>query len=297
MKRRVKRMRRRVGAAGEASLWALERVGLSPVALLDTTSRFLGDKDTHCLAAGKQYGNEPRQSLDIWAPRQVDGPLPVVVFFYGGGWVGGERGEFGYVGRALAAQGFLAVLPDYRLAPSAKFPDFIEDGALAVKWLIDHAEEYGGDPARIAVAGHSAGGHLAAMLTLNRRYLGELGLDPGVVGAAVLMSAPTHFLPFKDPRAIAAFGHWPEPLETQPIRFARGDAPPILIQTGTADITVRARNSQQLAHAIEKEGGDVTLKLYRGAVHSDPVKSFSPLFRTKYPFVEDMIAFLKDKLA
>lgn len=283
--------------AGEMSLWALGRVGLSPVAMLDTLSRMRGDRDVRSLARGIPYGDDARQRLDLWAPSQPgDAPLPVVIFFYGGGWVVGERGEFGYVGRALAQRGFLAVMPDYRLAPHARFPDFIHDGAMVLKWVRDHIATYGGDPERIAIAGHSAGGHLAALLALDPRYLEGEGLDPGIVRAAALLSTPTNFYPFIDPRAIAALGHHEPVTETQPIHFARADAPPILLQTGTADITVRARNSQQLARALEAEGADVELKLYRGATHTDPIKAFSPLFG-KYPVVENLVDWLRAKLA
>lgn len=297
LKRRLRRFKRRTLMAGEMSLWALGRVGLSPVAMLDTASRLKGDRDVECLGRGIPYGDDDRQRLDLWAPKdRGDAPLPVIIFFYGGGWVVGERGEFGYVGRSLAQRGFLTVIPDYRLAPHARFPDFILDGAAALKWTSEHIATFGGDPSKIAIAGHSAGGHLAALLALDERYLEGEGLDPDIIKAAVLMSTPTDFAPFIDPRAIAALGHHEPVDETQPIHFAHGKGPPILLQTGTADITVRARNSQQLARAIEAEGGDVTLKLYRGATHSDPVKAFSPLFNA-YPIVENLVDWLNDKLA
>lgn len=294
---RARRYGRRALLAGEMGLWALGRVGLSPVAVLDAVSKLRGDRDTVLAADGVAYGDDPRQRLDIWAPETpASDSLPVIIFFYGGGWVVGERGEFGYVGRSLAQRGFLAVMPDYRLAPRARFPDFIHDGAAALKWVRDNIADYGGDPERVAIAGHSAGGHLAALLALDPRYLENEGLDPGIVKAAVLMSTPTNFYPFIDPRAIAALGHHEDPRETQPIHYARPDAPPILLQTGTADITVRARNSQQLARALEREGSDVTLKLYRGATHSDPVKAFSPIFH-RYPVVENMVDWLRAKLS
>ncbi|MBW0144257.1 alpha/beta hydrolase [Sphingomicrobium clamense] len=297
LKRRLRRYKRRAMLAGEMSLWALGRVGLSPVAMLDAASRVKGDKDVRCLARGIPYGDDPRQRLDLWAPKKPGhDPLKVVIFFYGGGWVVGERGEFGYVGRALAQRGFLSVMPDYRLAPHARFPDFIHDGAQALKWVSENITTFGGDPDKIAIAGHSAGGHLAALLALDPRYLEGEGLDPAIIKAAALLSTPTNFYPFIDPRAIKAFGDHEPHTDTQPINFARADAPPILLQTGTADITVRARNSQQLAQALEDAGAEVDLKLYRGATHSDPVKAFSPLF-TRYPIVENLVDWLNAKLA
>src|SRR3546814_9049942 len=83
-------------------------------------------------------------ALPIW--------LPVVVFFHGGGWDSGDRGSYGFVGRALANEGFVAVVPDYRLVPRAHWPDFLQDGAAAVAWLRQHVASLGGDPDQIGRA-------------------------------------------------------------------------------------------------------------------------------------------------
>lgn len=81
-------------------------------------------------ARGVPYGPDPRQRLDVYVPNARGArPRPVVVFFYGGGWASGSRGGYGFAGRGYAAQGFVAVVPDYRLAPRVRFPAFVEDGA------------------------------------------------------------------------------------------------------------------------------------------------------------------------
>ena len=294
---RARRWRRRLGAVGEGSFYALEKVGVSPIALFDRLSKLREPKGARKIADGVAYGDHRRQRLDIFRPvRRGSAPLPVVVFFYGGGWVKGERAEFGFVGRALARAGFVAVLPDYRLAPEGRFPTFVEDGAAALAWVTQHIEELGGDPERVAIAGHSAGGHLAALLALDPRYLEAHGLPRDTIKAAGLISAPTNFLPLTDPRALAALGHHEAAHEHQPITHVRGDAPPMLLQHGTADIVVRARNSQQLGRKLFDRGADVRLLLYRGARHSDPIKAFSPLF-AGLPVPEDLIAFLHRRLA
>src|SRR5687768_16010834 len=82
------------------------------------------------------YGEHPRHRLDVYVPR-VEGAaaLPVVVFFYGGGWQGGERGQYLFMAEALSSRGFVVVVPDYRVYPPARYPVFVEDGALAVAWV------------------------------------------------------------------------------------------------------------------------------------------------------------------
>ena len=116
--------------------------GCSPAGLLNGFSRLAGDQ-ARLAAAGIPFGDDPRLKLDVWTPLQRSSePRPVVVFFYGGGWTSGERGDYGFVGRAFAARGFVTIVPDYRLVPQVRFPTFIEDGARAIRWAHDHAAQY-----------------------------------------------------------------------------------------------------------------------------------------------------------
>lgn len=296
-RRRARRWARRLAVAGETSLYALEKVGVSPIALFDRLSKMREPKDVaRQVAEGIAYGDHPRQKLDVYAPvKRGKGPLPILVFFYGGGWVRGERREFGWVARAMAARGYLVILPDYRLAPEHRFPAFIEDGALSVKWALEHGLELGGDADRLAVAGHSAGGHLAGILALDGRYVEAAGVPGDAIKAAGLISAPTNFMPFVDPRAIAALGAHEPAHETQPYHLAHGDAPPLFLQHGTADIIVRARNAQQLHRKVLAAGGRSEMKLYRGLTHSDPIKAFSPIV-DKADIAGDLADFLDTAL-
>ncbi|MBM3601093.1 MAG: alpha/beta hydrolase, partial [Alphaproteobacteria bacterium] len=116
------------------------------------------------------YGSAERQRLDVYRPAAANGGAgagaPVVVFFYGGSWQGGNRGDYLFMAEALAARGLVVVLPDYRVYPEVRFPGFMEDAAAAVRWVRDHAAEHGGDPKRIFLMGHSAGAHIAVLLSL-----------------------------------------------------------------------------------------------------------------------------------
>ncbi|MEO5612380.1 MAG: alpha/beta hydrolase [Sphingomicrobium sp.] len=271
-------------------------VGCTPASLLNGISRIAPNGDAaEQAASGVAFGPDPRLKLDVWVPkaRGHAAALPVVLFFYGGGWVAGQRGDYGFAGRAFAAQGFVAIVPDYRLVPAVHFPAFIEDGALAVKWARDHAADYGGDPRRITLAGHSAGSYIGAMLALDRHYLADAGVDPTIIRAAAFLSGPYDFYPFTESRGRDALGNWPRPRETQPISFVRRDAPPMLLITGTADTVVRPRNSERLAAALARAGATVELKRYAGRSHVDTVKALSPIFRRSNPALADSVAFLK----
>ena len=267
----------------------------SPARLLTNFDRLTSGGAARQAADSVAYGSEDRQTLDIWAPRRAAGePLPVVIFFYGGGWSEGAAADYGFAGAALAGNGFVAVVPDYRLVPSVRFPAFVEDGALAVKWVRDNIGRYGGDPDRITIAGHSAGAYIAAMLTLDRRFLTKAGVDPDIVRAAALLSGPYDFHPFTEPRGRNAFGAWPNPAETQPITFARADAPPILLAHGTADRVVLPYNSKRLAERLSKAGAPVTLRLYKGVNHVDVAASLAAALRNRSPALAESSQFLLD---
>ena len=279
---------------GAAALGLFALAGCSPAGLLNGLSRISGDGATRLAVRGAAYGPLPRHRLDVWVPaRAPAAPLPVIVFFYGGGWVAGDRADYGFAGRAFAAQGFVTIVADYRLVPEVRFPAFLQDGALAVKWARDHVARYGGDPDRISLAGHSAGAYQAAMLTLDTHYLADVGVNPKIVRAAALLAGPADFYPFTEQRGRDALGAWPRPLETQPISFARADAPPMLLMHGTGDTIVRPYNSERLAAKLKALGAPVDLRLYRGKSHTDLVKSLSPAFRGTTPALADSVAFLR----
>lgn len=273
----------------------LAMAACSPARLLTNFDRLTSSGSARQVADSVPYGANPRQTLDVWAPRRSsEEPLPVVIFFYGGGWSEGAAADYGFAGAAYAANGFIAVVPDYRLVPSVRFPAFVEDGALAVKWVRDNIGRYGGDPERVTLAGHSAGAYIGAMLTLDRRYLRKAGVDPTIVRAAALLSGPYDFYPFTETRGRDAFGAWPNPAETQPISFARADAPPMLLAHGTADRIVMPYNSRRLAERLKQLGAPVTLRMYSGVNHTDTVASLARAFRGRTPALAESSRFLLD---
>lgn len=274
----------------------------SPPRLLSLYDRAVGGTaGARMVVEGVAFGSHG-QALDIWAPANPDGtagaegPLPVVIFWYGGGWAKGERESYAFAGRALARAGFLVVIPDYRKVPAVRFPAFLDDGAEAVAWTAANIARHGGDPARIAVMGHSAGAYQAVMLALDAARLAAVGVDPGTIKAGVGLAGPYDFYPFTSERAIAAMGQWPRPEETQPIAFARADAPPLLLATSDGDETVRAKNANNLAAKLRSLGAPVEVRNYGALTHEEVVMALSVPFRGKGPVLADSIAFLRRHL-
>lgn len=266
----------------------------SPLGLLNAVSPREGR--VRRVARDIAYGPHPRQQMDVYSPDLEAGETaPVLVFFYGGGWDSGSRTLYGWAAQALAAQGFVVAMPDYRIVPDVLFPVFIEDAATATAKAAEVAVRYGGDPERLGVIGHSAGAHLAMMIALDRRYMAAVG-QPNLIRAAAGLAGPYEFLPFDVAASINAFGRAPDPLMTQPVTFVRADAPPLWLGHGTEDVVVHDDDTVILNDRMRAVGGRSEAKLYPGLNHADLVATFSPLFRKKAPVLADVTAFFHREL-
>jgi acetyl esterase/lipase len=259
----------------------------SPVGMLNA----LAPTDGVTITPDIVYGQAERQLLDVYTPKQA--PAPVIVFLYGGGWRSGDKAMYGFVASALAARGYVTVVPDYRLYPTVRFPAFIRDAARAVQWTRREIARFGGDPCRIVLMGHSAGAYIAAMLALDRQWLAEQDGDAdrdlaGVVG----LSGPYDFLPLRDPALQAIFAPAGNLRDSQPISFVRGDAPPMLLAHGDFDSVVWPRNTTRLAEAIRRQGGQVETRLYPGVGHAALVGAMAGPLRWLAPVMSDVDAFV-----
>lgn len=255
--------------------------GCSPAALLNTTVARSG----YTLDADIPYGSLPRQKLDVYTPDQPRADGKAVIFFYGGSWASGAKGDYLFVGQALAALGITTIIPDYRVYPEFRYPDFLDDGAAATAWA---ARKVGTE--KLFVAGHSAGAYIAIMMVANTPYLSAAGVDRMKLPGGIGIAGPYDFLPLTSRRLREIFGG--DRRETQPIEYARAPLPPLLLLHGTADTTVKPFNSERLAAAWRRAGGSAELKLYPEVDHIDIVGSFSELLRKRAPSLDDTISFI-----
>lgn len=246
---------------------------------------------THDIA----FGDGPRRTLDVYAPHAAKNAA-LAVFYYGGGWEAGDKETYRFVGAALAERGIVAVIPDYRIYPDARFPDFLNDAAAAVRWAKHNAAGYGGDPERLVLIGHSAGAYLALMLALDKTWLGSVGLDPKRdLAGAVGLAGPYDFLPLTSARLKEIFGpesQWPA---TQPIAYANSDAPPLLLTTGRLDLAVDPGNTRRLAAKILDAGGDVRTIEYPWIGHMLLLGAMAKPLRLFAPTLDDTAAFVASR--
>jgi acetyl esterase/lipase len=243
-------------------------------------------------SAGIAFGTDPRQRLDIYRPAASASGKPVIVFWYGGSWDNGARQDYRFVGVALAQLGYLTVLPDYRVYPQVRFPQFLDDGAQAVAWVQRHAAEYGGDPRRIILMGHSAGAHMAAMLALNRRYLIAAGADPDRIIGLIGLSGPYGLTP-NTPTLHIIFGAPYTPHDWQVLPYASSQAPPTLLIHGRADKLVAVANTEALAAALRAQDVPVETRIYDDRGHVDMLAALSLPARARAPVLRDVATFLQ----
>lgn len=128
----------------------------------------------------------PRQVLDLYLP--ANDHFSVVLYVHGGAWVGGDKELYANIGNTLAQAGYGVAIINYRLSPEYTHPTHTQDGAMAVKWLYDHIGDYGGNPYRLFLTGHSAGGHMVSLLTLDHQYLDAVDVDRSIIKGVIAYS-------------------------------------------------------------------------------------------------------------
>lgn len=270
-------------------------IGLSACAPVRVLNAIAGASGGYTADRNIAYGPLARQELDVYRPTAAApaGGWPVVVFFYGGSWNSGERAEYAFVGSALAARGVLTLVADYRLYPEVRYPEFLRDGARALAWGLDQAARLGGDPRRVFVMGHSAGGYNAAMLALDPRWLAATGHAPAELAGWIGLAGPYDFFPTDNPDAQPVFFHPDYPAKAQPIEFGRVHAVPTFLGAAVNDRLVSpTRSTQALAAELKQAGTPVTLRMYDRASHATLIGAFAPPLRWVAPVLADVTAFI-----
>jgi acetyl esterase/lipase len=211
--------------------------------------------------AGKD--GDGRQKLDLYLPRGAKG-YPTLFFIHGGGWTGGSRSGFDRIGRTFARNGVAFVSAGYRLSPKVKHPAHIEDVAKGFAWTVAHIAKYGGDPGAVFVSGHSAGGHLAALLATDDDYLKAEKLSPGDIKGVI----PVSGVFVVSPRMKNVFGDDAEVCKkASPQSHVRGGLPPFLILYGDGERAGLGRQAEAFAPALKGHKVEATVVVGKDRNH------------------------------
>jgi acetyl esterase/lipase len=259
-------------------------MGLLPRAIdwLNWTARSAGMSTSR----GISYGPLSRQRLDIYMPEGALGQCPVILFFFGGLWQSGARGDAAFIAAALAQQGFVVVVPDYGLWPEVGYPHFVNDCKAAAHWVAARINGYGGNPRSIFLMGHSAGAYNAAMVAL--------APDAPTVSGMIGLAGAYDFLPLQNPTLQKIFAGPEDPLTTQPIAHARADAPPMLLLTGAVDRVVLPRNTTSFAAKLRQLGAPVETRVYPRLGHLGIMTALMSYLRWYAPVLRDIVAFIEE---
>lgn len=247
-------------------------------------------------------GADPvKHKLDLYLPEgeAPAGGWPVFLFVHGGGWASGDRryigGTYGNVGRAVARAGIVGVVISYRLAPAVKHPEQVRDVARAIAWTQAHIAEHGGDPARMVIGGHSAGGHLVALVALDPRYLREVGVDPARIRGVAGMSGVYDLRGMTRLQALApmvtrAFGDDPAGWdEASPITHVHAGAPEFWLNNAQYDWGLQA-NAELFEAKLKQFDVPVTRTVTEGTNHLTVVGNIG---LADDPTTERLVAFIQ----
>ncbi|MDX2073404.1 MAG: alpha/beta hydrolase [Alphaproteobacteria bacterium] len=280
-----------MGIITKMTVWLAGMLALSACAQADILNAIIptGGMEIHKDIA---YGDLPRQTLDVYTPKKLETTAPVVIFFHGGAWKMGNKDLYLFVAEALTSRGYVVVIPNYRLYPDAYFPAFMDDAAQAFAWTRKNIAQHKGQPENIFLSGHSAGAHMAVLMTVDERYLKKAGMVRSMIRGTIGIAGPYDFLPMTDPDVIGVFSKRPEK-ESQPINYVGKDMPPMLLVHGDTDDEVLLKNTVNMTDALRVKGNEVEMNVYPKIGHIVIILSIAKGFREKTPLLDQIDAFIR----
>lgn len=236
-------------------------------------------------AGGQDAYQNSQCKLDLYYPKGAKG-FATIVWFHGGGITGGSK----ELPKALMDKGYAVIGVGYRFSPKVKAPAYIEDAAAAVAWVFQHIAAYGGSNRLVFISGHSAGGYLGMMITLDKKYLSRYNIDANNIAALIPFSgqAITHFT-VREEKGIK--NTQPVIDEYAPLYHVRADAPPTLLITGDRELELLGRYEEN-AYMLRmmKLAGHTRTRLYelQGFDHGGmPVPAFPLLLKEVAAIVKE----------
>lgn len=251
-------------------------------------------RDTFSVRENLSYGPHERQKLDIYRPVAQPAKEVVLVFIYGGSWESGSKDEFLFIGEAFARLGYVTVIPDYRLYPDAVFPEFVDDLALAIAQLDRLLPSGCPSGKELVLMGHSAGGHMAAMLATDPKYLRRNGAGEVRLRALIGLAAP-YDLPLDHELVVDKFQRVDDDREANPVRLASSATPPSLLLHGADDTTAYPYHTERMTERLRELGVPVETHIYEGASHITLLAGLASRLRFLNPAAADIEAYLTQR--
>ncbi|MCH6234908.1 alpha/beta hydrolase [Cognataquiflexum rubidum] len=227
-------------------------------------------------------GNLPEKQLNVFAPKNADGSNDVMLFIYGGSWDSGKKEIYNFLGSRLARKGIVAVIIDYPLSPDYQVHDMAKAAAQAVRWTEENIKTYGGSPDKIYVSGHSAGGHLASLISVRDEYFDTLGVENPIKGTILIDAAGLDMYWFlkemnyaPGTQYLRAFTDNPQIWkDTSPIYFLDEKDPPMLIMMGGKTLPGIEKTTERFLEEYRKINPEPNFHLQKGKKHKPMIVQF-----------------------
>jgi acetyl esterase/lipase len=224
------------------------------------------------------YGDDPKQKLDLYLPKDKVAGASTFIFLHGGGFREGDRAQYGWIARPFAAHGILTIVASYRLTPAFHYPAQPDDARAILAWAYRNIKSYGGDPARLYIGGHSAGAILSAFVSVKRDWLSRMSLPPDLIKGFVPVSGSY------DMRSNDRSEYLPDPAtraDASPLLSADMPLPPAIVSVGSPERQLAG--SRAFADHLRAHGGKVELLVLDGLEHDQTALAIgdeqSPLCR------------------
>jgi acetyl esterase/lipase len=230
--------------------------------LLNAQSKITNQKTSYTFEQNIPYqkGDEyilERCVLDVYSPESKE-DLPVLIYFHGGGLKRGNK----YIPEYLKEKGIIVVAVNYRFFPEVSVKEIIGDAAISVKWVYDHITKYGGNPNKIFLSGHSAGGYIISMLGLDASYLMSVGLDPNQIAGLIPLSG--HTITHMTAREEMGIGPLQPTIDQMaPLFHVKENTPPYIMITGDRELELLGRYEENAyMHRMMKLSSNKKTELY-----------------------------------
>ena len=214
------------------------------------------------------YGADPYQEVAVFESKLPNGTI--LAFMHGGGWVNGYKEWVAFMAPAMNAAGITFISIGYRLAPKFMWPTGIEDVSMALKWIYENIHSYGGDPSRLFISGHSAGGHYASWMAVRNDWQKNIGLPDNLIRGALPISGVYDFTPGNGmamrPRFLGENGT--NDIDASPLHNII-NTPPFYITWGDDDLPPLIPQAKKMADALIASGCDVTTQILNNCNHSE----------------------------
>ncbi|WP_229254285.1 alpha/beta hydrolase [Dyadobacter sp. NIV53] len=239
------------------------------------------------------------QQLNIFAPHKHQKLNDVLIFIHGGNWNSGKKSQYNIIGSHWAKKGIVCVIIDYPLSPDANYKEMAIASAQSVKWVKENIITYGGNPERIFISGHSAGGHLAALISIDNTYFEDLGIKNPIVGTILIDAAGLDMYGYlmeeklgKDHTYLRTFTSDPKIWkQATPLYYLHKNMPPMLIYQGGKTYPSISKSNEKFVKALKDFAPGTPYHILKGKKHIPMIIQFFNPWNNRY---DEILDFMKE---